>query len=66
MIPHQPHPWAVYKGGDRYVSISLAIFVISGKINKGFSYTLVGCIHQLSPLFTKNLEIYINQILNTE
>jgi len=31
-----------------------------------YSYTLVGCLHQLSPLFGKNIEIYINSILSTE
>jgi protein TIF31 len=36
------------------------------KGNPCFSYTLVGTLHQLSPLFSKNLETYINSILNTE
>lgn len=30
------------------------------------SYTLVGCLHQLSSTFGKNLEVYINSILKTE
>lgn len=31
-----------------------------------FSYTLVGCLYQLSPSFGKNLEKYFNSILATE
>jgi hypothetical protein len=31
-----------------------------------YSYTLVGCLHQLSPGFGKNLEKYFNSILATE
>jgi len=31
-----------------------------------FSYTLIGCINQISPIFSKNLEKYMNEILNTE
>jgi protein TIF31 len=30
------------------------------------SYTLVGCLYQLSPSFGKNLEKYFNSILSTE
>jgi len=45
---------------------SQRIYSDTGKVNKAYSYTLVGCIHQLSPMFGKNLEVYINQILNTE
>ena len=36
------------------------------KGNPCFSYTLVGCLHQMSPLFGKNLNTYINSILQTE
>jgi len=50
MIPHQSYPWTVYKGGNRYVSISLAIFVISGKINKGFrQLVIIGNFQDMSP-----------------
>lgn len=38
----------------------------STKHNPCFSYSLVGCVHQLSPAFGKNLETYIESILNTE
>jgi hypothetical protein len=38
----------------------------STKASPCFSYTLVGCLVQLSPSFAKNLEIYIKSILNTE
>jgi protein TIF31 len=38
----------------------------SGKSNSAFSYTLIGCLNQVSAMFGKNLEKYINQILNTE
>lgn len=38
----------------------------STKSSPCFSYTLVGCLNQLSPTFGKNLEIYFNSILNTE
>jgi protein TIF31 len=34
--------------------------------NPCFSYTLVGCLHQLSSSFGKNLEKYFNSILATE
>lgn len=34
--------------------------------NPCFSYTLVGTLYQISPVFGKNLEQYINSILNTE
>ena len=34
--------------------------------NPCFSYTLVGCIYQLSQVFGKNLDTYINSILQTE
>ena len=36
------------------------------KASPCFSYTLVGCLVQLSPSFAKNLEIYIKSILDTE
>lgn len=38
----------------------------STKTNPCYSYTLVGCLNQLSATFGKNLEIYLNSILNTE
>lgn len=38
----------------------------SGKSNPAFSYTLIGCLNQVSPQFGKNLEKYINEILRTE
>lgn len=38
----------------------------STKNSPCFSYTLVGCLYQLSPAFGKNLEQYINSILATE
>lgn len=31
-----------------------------GKQASAFSYTLVGCLHQISSQFGKNLEVYIN------
>lgn len=34
--------------------------------NACYSYTLVGCLYQLSPAFGKNLEKYLNSILATE
>jgi protein TIF31 len=34
--------------------------------NPCFSYSLVGCIHQMSASFGKNLEIYLNSILKTD
>lgn len=39
---------------------------VNGKVNPAFSYTLIGCLNQVSPMFGKNLESYINQILATE
>jgi hypothetical protein len=36
------------------------------KASPCFSYTLVGCLVQLSSSFAKNLEIYIKSILDTE
>ena len=39
---------------------STRIWGDTGKVNKAYSFTLVGCINQLSSLFGKNLEIYIN------
>jgi protein TIF31 len=36
------------------------------KGNPCYSYTLVGCLNQISKQFGKNLEIYINSILKTE
>ena len=38
----------------------------AGKSMTAFSYTLIGCLNQVSTVFGKNLEKYINQILNTE
>jgi protein TIF31 len=38
----------------------------STKHSPCFSYTLVGCLYQLSPTFGKNLEQYLQSILNTE
>jgi len=38
----------------------------TGKSNSAFSYTLIGCLNQVSAQFSKNLEKYLNQILNTE
>ena len=34
--------------------------------NACFSYTLAGCLNQLSPTFAKNLQTYIGSILETE
>jgi hypothetical protein len=34
--------------------------------NPCFSYSLVGCIHQMSASFGKNLEVYLNSILKTD
>lgn len=31
-----------------------------------FSYSLFGCLHQLSPAFSRNLETYLKSILDTE
>lgn len=31
-----------------------------------YSYTLAGCLHQLSPQFSKNLQTYLGSILETE
>ena len=39
---------------------------LSGKSNVCFSYTLMGCLNQISSSFSKNLQQYMNQILNTE
>ena len=39
---------------------------VSGKSNPAYSYTLIGCLNQISATFGKNLEKYINQILSTE
>jgi len=39
---------------------------VTGKSMSAFSYTLIGCLNQISPAFSKNLEKYMNQILNTE
>ena len=39
---------------------------VTGKSNVCFSYTLMGCLNQISPSFSKNLQQYMNQILNTE
>ena len=36
------------------------------KTSACFSYTLVGCIHQLSASFGRNLETYLNSILRTD
>jgi hypothetical protein len=33
---------------------------ITAKVNPAFSYTLIGCLNQISPLFGKNLEKYMN------
>jgi len=33
---------------------------VSGKSNPGYSYTLIGCLNQISAQFGKNLEKYIN------
>jgi hypothetical protein len=38
----------------------------SGKPMGAFSYTLVGCLNQISPAFGKSLERYLNQIITTE
>jgi hypothetical protein len=38
----------------------------SGQSLGAFSYTLVGCLRQISPAFSKNLEIYLNQVIKTE
>ena len=38
----------------------------SQKHNPCYSYTLVGCLNQISSIFGKNLEIYLNSILSTE
>lgn len=37
-----------------------------GKSNPAFSYTLIGCLNQISPQFGKSLEKYINEIMRTE
>lgn len=37
-----------------------------GKSNPAYSYTLIGCLNQISPQFGKNLERYVNEILKTE
>ena len=34
--------------------------------NPCFSYSLIGCLNQLSPMFGKNLQIYLESILKTE
>ncbi len=39
---------------------------LPSKTNPCFSYTLVGCLYQLSSSFGRNLEIYLNSILRTE
>lgn len=38
----------------------------STKSNPCFSYTLAGCLHQMSQSFSRNMEVYFNSILNTE
>ena len=38
----------------------------SSKANPCYSYTLVGCLYQISQQFGKNLEVYLDSILNTE
>ena len=38
----------------------------STRSNPCFSYTLAGCLNQLSPTFAKNLQTYIGSILETE
>lgn len=37
-----------------------------GKSNPAYSYTLIGCLNQISPQFGKSLERYVNEILKTE
>ena len=39
---------------------------MSGNKSGAFSYTLIGCLNQISGSFGKNLQKYMNQILNTE
>jgi hypothetical protein len=39
---------------------------VNGKSTASFSYTLIGCLNQISLSFGKNMQKYINQILNTE
>ena len=39
---------------------------VQGKSNPAFSYTLIGCLNQISPQFGKSLEKYINEIMRTE
>lgn len=38
----------------------------NGKSNPAFSYTLIGCLNQISPAFSKNLETYVNQLISAE
>ena len=38
----------------------------AGKPTASYSYTLIGCLNQISVSFGKNMQKYINQILNTE
>lgn len=33
---------------------------ITGKSSAAFSYTLIGCLNQISGVFSKNLEVYMN------
>lgn len=36
------------------------------RTNPCYSYSLAGCLNQLSPLFSKNLQTYLESILRTE
>ena len=38
----------------------------TGKQTNAFSYTLIGCLNQISPSFGDNLQSYMNQLLTTE
>jgi len=38
----------------------------TGKVCPAYSYTLLGCLNQISPSFQSNLQEYLSQILNTE
>lgn len=67
------------EGAEHGITCSVNGFYRNDNVEKGtfspgpsqtrapcMSYTLVGCLYQLSPSFGKNLEKYFNSILSTE
>jgi protein TIF31 len=63
--------------GERGITCCTNGFYVNNNVEKGvfnplpankgaYSYTLIGCLNQISPVFGKNMENYINQILETE